>query len=1857
MKKIFLILLMSVPLLIFIPKKCSTDQIEETVEKVTVNPEFATYIRAYTSGIISKRSSITIELIEDFENYESIPLSNDLFHLTPSTPGKAMWVDENTIEFVPQGDLRSGQDYKLDFELGKLLDVEDEYQTFSYNFSTKLQYLTVHTNSLKATKKTQLEKQNLSGVVYTNDVVDEDNLERTITATQKGKELDIEWKHLSDTKHEYIVKNIERSDDPSSVDLSWNGAPIETGETGNKTVEVPALGDFKILDIEVIQEPEQFVKIEFSDPLQDLQNLNGIIKIEDMNNLNYNIEDQEIHVYLPHRLSGTRAITINPGIKNINGYKMINSDEVDLVFEGIKPDLRLVESGVIVPSSKEGIMFPFETVNLRAVDVFITKIYESNILQFLQINHITENNEMKRVSKEVLRQTIRIDKPGTNLHEWNRYTLDLSKLIAIDPGAIYQVEIRCKKEFSTYGCGEEQAELTTFSKTEEKSWSESEWVSWDYWYDNDYWYGDDYNYRESDNPCNSAYYYDRAIKSNVLASNIGMIAKAGSDKKLHVFVNDLRTTNPVSGATVEFYSYQQQLLGKTYTNSKGMAALKLEEKPFVVIAKNGNERSYIKLRDGESLSLSKFDVSGATIQEEIKGYMYSERGVWRPGDSIYVAFMMEDKNKVLPKGHPVSFTLQDPKNNIVYKTSTSKNVNGLYDFRTGTDMEAPTGNYLATVKVGNREFNKTLKVETVKPNRLKVYLDFNNELLSNGNRDALGMLSVKWLHGAIAKNLKSRVNMSLTAGYTHFEKFNDYIFDDPLKSFNAEDHTVFDHEVDEEGKAEFKLDMRVKNSAPGMLRAHFITKVFEKGGGFSIDRHTMPYSPYKNYVGLKVPEGSMEYGTLETDKDIMIDIAHVSETGAPVNSSEVEVKVYKLEWRWWWDSYDNDLASYISKYTTTPIENKMVSINKGKGQFKLRVNRPEWGRFFVQVIDKKSGHSTGKVVYIDWPYWARSERTTIENATMLSFNTDKEVYQVGEKVKVSFPSSSNGRAIITLESGTKVVKKYETATQKGETRFEFTTDASMAPNVYVHVTLLQPHNITENDLPIRMYGVAPIIVENPGSHLKPVISCSDEFKPESTASIKVREENGKSMTYTLAVVDDGLLDLTSFKTPQPWDHFYAREALGVRSWDMYDDVMGAFAFEMNRVLAVGGDGSGRLKKPNKANRFKPMVRYIGPFHLPAGSSKTHKIDIPNYVGSVRVMVVAGEKGNYGNAEKTVPVKSPLMVLGTLPRVLSPTEAVYLPVNVFAMEDEVKNVDVTIKVNDKLQIMGQATKQVRFNKTGDEVVNFALEVAKEIGIAKVEITARSGKHVAHHAIELDVRSPNPVVADVHETVIEAGKNWDVNIAHNGIKGTNKAYIELSAIPSINLQQRLRYLIQYPHGCVEQTTSSVFPQLALHKITKLDADFKSRIDENIAAAITRLKLFQTSDGGFGYWPGDVHSNPWGTTYAGHFLIEASLHGHKVPKNMKKAWIKYQKDQARDYVPKRSNRGSYQNNNLDQAYRLYTLALAQSPELGAMNRLRETPDLDDRSKWRLAAAYSLIGQPEAAELLIRNASSTVSPYVELSNTFGSNIRDEAMILETMVLMDKKTDAAVLTKKIAKQLNQDQWMSTQATAYCLLAVSKFAGSEGTDKTMRFNYSLNGKLLETKATQEIIFSQELLKKGKLSIENSGKGVLYAKVVVESVPVIGDQTASSNHVELSIKYTSMKGEEIDPRRIEQGTDFMAEVTIKNNGTRGNIPEMTLNQLFPSGWEIHNSRMDGHLSSENTSTFDYQDIRDDRVYTYFDLASSHSHTYKVRLNATYLGRFYLPTIETEAMYDNTINARIPGFWTEVVKSNKLLSSQP
>jgi uncharacterized protein YfaS (alpha-2-macroglobulin family) len=688
-------------------------------------------------------------------------------------------------------------------------------------------------------------------------------------------------------------------------------------------------------------------------------------------------------------------------------------------------------------------------------------------------------------------------------------------------------------------------------------------------------------------------------------------------------------------------------------------------------------------------------------------------------------------------------------------------------------------------------------------------------------------------------------------------------------------------------------------------------------------------------------------------------------------------------------------------------------------------------------------------------------------------------------------------------------------------------------------------------------------------------------------------------------------------------------------------VMGAYGAELSRLLAIGGDGDINKKGGNKANRFKPMVKFMGPFNLKKGETAKHEFMMPQYVGSVRTMVVAGNQGAYGAAETATPVRMPLMVLGTLPRVVGPGEEVDLPVSVFAMEKQVKNVKVDVQVNGMFTAVDGASKSIAFKEVGDEVVTFKLKVNSVLGVGKVKIVATSGSEKATYDIEIDVRNPNPKVVNVVEGIVEAGKTWSTPYTPAGMTGTNKGTIELSSIPPINLGERLKYLIEYPHGCVEQTTSSVFPQLYLADIMELNSDFKVAMDRNIRMGIERLKSFQTSSGGLSYWPGYYDADDWGSSYAGHFMLEAEMKGYAIPAGFMDSWKRYQRNKANSWTP-RSHDYYYYNSDLDQAYRLYTLALAKAPELGAMNRLKENPSLSIAAKWRLAAAYAKAGQPEVAKTLINGLATTITPYREMSYSYGSNERDEAMILETLTLLDMKVKAATVLKSVSKALSSNYWMSTQTTAYSLIAVSKFAASSGKGASdMKYSVKINSNApvsLNTKLpVKQIDMQLKDAAAGTVAVTNNGNGILFARIILEG-----------NDLKMSINYTTMKGDDIDVTKLEQGTDFIAEVKVTNPGLRGDYMQMALSQIFPSGWEIHNTRMDEAESVVKSDYPTYQDIRDDRVYTYFNIAPTKTSVYRIVLNAAYIGRYYLPTVYCEAMYDNTINSRKPGRWVEVVK---------
>src|SRR5258705_2322210 len=328
-------------------------------------------------------------------------------------------------------------------------------------------------------------------------------------------------------------------------------------------------------------------------------------------------------------------------------------------------------------------------------------------------------------------------------------------------------------------------------------------------------------------------------------------------------VTDLKTAQPLAGVTVEIYNYQKQLIETSETNNDGEAQVNMQQKPFLLVAKKGAQGGYLKLDDGSSISLSMFDVAGEKVQKGIKGFIYGERGVWRPGDSLYVIFMLEDKQKTLPAMHPVSFELYNPQGQLSKKMIRTESMSGFYSFLTSTDADDPTGNWEAKVKVGGAVFSKNIRIETIMPNRLKIKFDFAKKYLTNEEKESAKM-EVKWLHGAVARNLKADVQVTLSSTQTTFPKYSEYTFDDPTRKFSADKQTIFEGNLDASGIANVVADIKVEDAAPGMLMANFVTKAFEPGGNFSSDRFSIPFHAYDDYVGIRLPKGDKARGMLLT---------------------------------------------------------------------------------------------------------------------------------------------------------------------------------------------------------------------------------------------------------------------------------------------------------------------------------------------------------------------------------------------------------------------------------------------------------------------------------------------------------------------------------------------------------------------------------------------------------------------------------------------------------------------------------------------------------------------------------------------------------------------------------------------------------------------------------------------------------------------------------------------------------------------------------------------------------------------------------------------------------------------------------
>ncbi len=600
--------------------------------KVNCNdPGFAPYVSAYTDGTVSKKQTIKVVLNSQLaESIDRNANPDKLIRAYPKVAGKCAFVDDRTIEFTPDDAFTSGKDYVFALNLGKIADVPGDYKKFVFPVSIIRQDMKVTIDEQVTTDRQTLKHQMIAGTVKTADEESLENIKKSVKATIGGKELPINWRDAeTGTVFGFTIDDIERVDKPQQLNISYLGKYIGSDSKGEKVATIPALNEFGVTSVKVFEAPSQHIRIDFTDPVKENQNLNGLVSVaagnNEVKNCKIEVSGNTINVFPPERQDGEGKLFLSTGIQNVLGVKIAEDKEYNISFELLKPQVRSVKTGLILPDGDDGLVYPFEAVNLTAVDVTIIKVLEKNILSYIRdYSDYYNGSNLQQTGIPVFRKTIHIaDAESEEVTAWNRYYLELSKLVKTEPGSIYNIHIAFRKSHAVFDCdtcnGGDDVSM-------EKDIDIKDFDTYDGYFasiDNGYYSSAGYNWRNEDNPCYKMYYQsDKFLSQNILASNLGMIAKKGNDRSLQIFVTDLKSSAPVGGATVELYGYQQQLIATGKTDSDGKYDFGKQPKAYFAIAKRNSECNYLKLNDGQSLSMSKFDISGNEVRDGIKGYMY-----------------------------------------------------------------------------------------------------------------------------------------------------------------------------------------------------------------------------------------------------------------------------------------------------------------------------------------------------------------------------------------------------------------------------------------------------------------------------------------------------------------------------------------------------------------------------------------------------------------------------------------------------------------------------------------------------------------------------------------------------------------------------------------------------------------------------------------------------------------------------------------------------------------------------------------------------------------------------------------------------------------------------------------------------------------------------------------------------------------------------------------------------------------------------------------------------------------------------------------------------------------------------------
>jgi uncharacterized protein YfaS (alpha-2-macroglobulin family) len=1365
----------------------------------------------------------------------------------------------------------------------------------------------------------------------------------------------------------------------------------------------------------------------------------------------------------------------------------------------------------------------------------------------------------------------------------------------------------------------------------------------------------------------------------VSVSDIGLVARQTNNEIL-VWANSIHTAEPMQGVDITLISSNNQAVYSLRTDGSGFARFdKVGEKApgFTIslltasLGDGADDFNFLFLPDTK-VETSRFEVDGKRDNESgFNAFVYGDRDIYRPGETIHFNTLIRSQSWQTVNEIPVLIRVLAPNGRELRAFRKTTNAQGAVTTDVPLDPAAVTGTYTIEVLNANDVLltSQAVSVEEFVPDRIKVDVLTDRTSYSSGQTITLSATAQN-LFGPPASDRAYEMELQLKRSTFSPKGYEEY-------SFSIPNQTTFPKELRQgrtnaNGQATERFAIPALYRDIGVLEGKLFVTVFDENGRPVNRLRRFNVLTQETLFGVRLPDRYVTTGTALAAELVALDPA-----GELRSSATAQIDVVRYDYQTVIEKKgegNQAQVSYITKRREKSVYSNTVTFNKGKaairyvptvsGEYEIRIRRPG-----------PSGASAGYTATSFYAYGYGSTSASsfdVSQEGQVLTTLDKAVYQTGNRAKILFKTPFDGKLLVTVERN-QVLEHHWLKTHNKAAEWSFSLDEKHVPNVYVTATLIRAidaENGAESTLPITVaHGFTSVAVQDPGTKLPVAITAATQSRSKTRQTIRVKTAGNAQVT--VAVVDEGILQLKNFRTPDPHGFFYQKRALEVGSHDLYALLYPELSLRSNRS-STGGDGYDleRRVNPLSNGRVRLVALWSGILETGPDGEAQFSVDVPQFSGDLRVMAVAYKNNAFGSANSSLKVADPIVISTGVPRFLAPGDQVDLPVTLSNTTAGPAVVTAQLSLNGPLTADSLSPRRLTIQPGREVRTFFRVRAGQATGPATALVTVKGLNETFTEKTDVTVRPAASLQITTTSGMVAGGQTQSLRLAGQFLPGTARASMSLSRSPVVQYGRELTYLLGYPHGCLEQTISKAFPLLYFADLTKQLASNtyfvrSGESDQNPATsvqqAIQKIESLQLKGGGFTMWPGmggqgttgagDV--DVWASAYALHFLSEAQEAGYEVRPSVLSSAIDFLTTFTNS--PATENPATYDETGVrtvrkvasrTSLYGLYALAVAGKPNRPTMNYYKgaalqkNNETLTSDSRYLLAATFFRIGDTRSYTALLPNRFIDTSDR-QTGDSYASPVRNLALVLDVLVETDRANlQIPALARQLSTVLRQNTSLNTQEAAFAFLALGKLARQQA-GNTATATLSAGSKLLGAMTGTPLSLSR-IPTNVPLVLNAKGAGMVYYFAQSEGVPLSGRIPEEDHGLKVRRQYLSRDGKAITGP-VRQNDLVVVQVTLSSaNGLP--IQNVVITDLLPAGLEVENPRLTGTTDRDQrdmswlktAGTPDHFDLRDDRINFYTHVGNTPK-TFYYLARATTKGRFVVGPVSADAMYNGALRS--------------------